>query len=62
MTEDQALSHAEALAHSMGITFYVIRSTEGDFLPVQLPPDDCEIVATYTPPGGVVSDSKDESW
>jgi len=31
MTEEQALSHAEGLALSMGITFYVVRSRDGDF-------------------------------
>ncbi len=50
MTEEQACRHAEALAFGMGITFYVVRTGEGDFEPVQLPPDDCEIVATAEPP------------
>jgi len=50
MTEDQARSQAEALAIGMGITFYVVRSAEGEFMPVQLPPDDCEILAIITPP------------
>ena len=50
MTEEQARSHAEGLALSMGITFYVVRSRDGDFLTVQLPLDDCEILATVTPP------------
>jgi hypothetical protein len=49
--DKQARSHAEALALGMGITFYVVRSREGRFLPVQLPSDDCEILATVTPPG-----------
>ncbi len=56
MTEEQALSHAAGLALSMGITFYVVRSRDGDFEPVQLPSDDCEITATVEPPG-----SPDES-
>jgi len=34
----------------MGITFYVVRSRYGRFLAVQVPPDDCEILATVTPP------------
>ena len=51
MTEEQARSHAEALAFGMGITFYVVRTREGDFEPVQLPPGDCEILATVEPPG-----------
>ena len=49
MTEEQARHHAEAVARSMGITFYVVRTREGDFEPVQLPSDDCEIVATAEP-------------
>jgi len=50
MTEEQASVNAEALAISMGITFYVVRTREGDYLAVQTPPDDCEIVATIAPP------------
>ena len=50
LTEDEARRHAGALAHAMGITFYVVRNPEGDFLAVQEPSDDCEIVATVTPP------------
>ena len=56
MTEEQACHHAEGLAFGMGITFYVVRTREGDFEPVQLPSDDCEIVATAEPLG-----SPDES-
>jgi hypothetical protein len=52
MTEKQARSHAKALALGMGITFCTIRSHEGRFLPVQLPADHCEILATITPPSG----------
>ena len=50
MTEQVAHRHAEALAHGMGITFYVVRTREGDFIPVQLPPEDCKIIATVEPP------------
>ena len=50
MTEEQALSNAKALALGMGITFYVVRSSRGRFLAVQIPSDDCEILATVTPP------------
>jgi hypothetical protein len=50
MTEEQAYTNAKALALGMGITFYVVRSREGRFLPVQLPLDDCEILATVAPP------------
>jgi hypothetical protein len=34
----------------MGVTFYVVRSREGRFLAVQIPSDDCEILATVAPP------------
>jgi hypothetical protein len=37
----------------MGITFYVVRSREGRFLPVQIPSVDCEVLATVTPPENV---------
>ncbi len=61
MTEDEAHRQAEALAQGMGITFYVVRNSEGQFLPVHVVPDDCEIIATITPPNGVQSDSEDAS-
>jgi len=51
MTEEKARHYAATLAQSMGITFYVVRSREGHFLPVQLPSADCEVLATVTPPG-----------
>jgi hypothetical protein len=50
MTEEQARRNAAALALGMGITFYVIRSREGRVLPVQLPSNDCEILAAVEPP------------
>lgn len=50
MSEEQAHSQAEALALAMGITFYVVRSREGEFASVQMPPQDCEIVAEIAPP------------
>ena len=50
MSEEQARFHAEALALGMGITFYVVRSRHGRYLPVQQPSDDCEILATIPPP------------
>jgi hypothetical protein len=53
MTEEQARTNAKALALGMGITFYVVRSREGRFLPVQLPSDDCEVLASIAPPGSV---------
>ena len=53
MTEDKARHYAEALAQSMGITFYVVRSHEGGFLPVQIPSANCEIFATVRPPSNV---------
>ena len=52
MTHEQARAQAEALALSMGITFYVVQSREGDFLPVQMPPDGGEILAAIKPPSG----------
>jgi hypothetical protein len=53
MTEEQARSHAEALALAMGITFYVVRSREGGLSAVQMPSQDCEILATIAPPSSV---------
>jgi hypothetical protein len=53
MTEEQALSNAKALADGMGITFYVVRTGEGHFLPVQQPSEDCEFLATVTPSSSV---------
>jgi hypothetical protein len=50
MTEERARYYAKALARSMGITFYAVRSREGRVLTVQIPSDDCEILATMTPP------------
>jgi hypothetical protein len=53
MTEEKARHYAKALARNMGITFYVVRSREGRFLAVQIPSDDCEILATVAPPRSV---------
>jgi len=50
MTEERARHYAKALAQSMGITFYAVRSREGRFMAVQIPSDDCETLATATPP------------
>ena len=50
MTEERARHYAEGLAHSIGITFYVVRNRERRFFAVQIPSDDYEIVATVTPP------------
>jgi hypothetical protein len=50
MTEE-ARGSAQALALGMGITLYVVRGREGRILPVRLPSDGCEILATVTPPG-----------
>ena len=58
MTEGEAHRKAEALAQGMGITVYVVRNSDGEFLPVHVVPEDCEILATVTPPGGAQSDSK----
>jgi len=51
MTEERACHYAKVLARGMGVTFYVVRSREGRFLGVQIPSDDCEILAKVTPPG-----------
>jgi len=50
MTGERARHYAKTLAQGMGITFYAVRSREGRFLAVQIPADDCEILATATPP------------
>ena len=50
MTEQRARHYANALAQKMGITFYVVRSRGGRFLAVQIPSDDCKILATVAPP------------
>ena len=53
MTEERARHYAEVLARGMGVTFYVVRSRAGRFLAVQIPSDDCEILAKVTPPRSV---------
>jgi hypothetical protein len=53
MTEERARHYAKALARNMDTTFYVVRSEEGRFLAVQIPSDDCQILATFTPPRDV---------
>jgi hypothetical protein len=50
MSEEAAHRTAQALALGMGITFHVVRSSQGRFLAVQIPSDDCQILATVTPP------------
>jgi hypothetical protein len=50
VTEERARYYAKALARGMGIIFYAVRSREGLFLAVQIPSDDCEILAKATPP------------
>ena len=56
MTEERACYYGKALAHSMGITFYMVRSREGRFLTVQIPSDDCEVLAAVTPSDGANED------
>jgi hypothetical protein len=46
MSEEAAHRTAKTLALGMGITFYVARSSQGRFLAVQIPSDDCEILAS----------------
>ena len=53
MTEERARYYAKVLARSMGVTFYVVRSRQRRFLAVQVPSDDCQIVAEFTPPRSV---------
>ena len=50
MTEEKARHYANVLAQSLGITFYVVSSREGCFLAVQIPSEDCEIIAKISPP------------
>ena len=61
MTEDEAHRQAEAVAQGIDITIYVVRNADGEFLPVHVVPDDCEIIATVTPPSGVRSTSENAS-
>jgi hypothetical protein len=61
MTEDKAHRQAEALAQGMDITVYVVRNADSEFLPVHVLPDDCEIIATVTPPSGVQPESENAS-
>ena len=58
MTEERARYYAKALARSMGITFYVVRSRQGRFMAVQIPSGDCEIFATVRPPSGVTESQR----
>jgi hypothetical protein len=53
MTEEKARHYAKALAEGIGIIFYVVRSRERGFVPVQIPSDDCKILATINPPNSV---------
>jgi hypothetical protein len=53
MTRERACYYAEALARNMGITFHVVRTREGRFMAVQIPSDDCEILATVAPRSSV---------
>jgi len=41
------------LAINLRITFYVVRSPEDEIYAVQVPSDDCEILAIVPPPAGV---------
>jgi hypothetical protein len=53
MTEEKARHYAKVLSRSMGVTFHAVRSRQGRLLAVQIPSDDCEILATIRPPRGV---------
>jgi hypothetical protein len=52
MNEEKARADAEALASALGITFYVVRSSDGRFSAVQLPTAESEIIARFEPPAG----------
>jgi hypothetical protein len=45
MTEERARYYANTLAFKLRITFYVVRSTEEKIYAVQVPSDDCEVLA-----------------
>jgi hypothetical protein len=50
MTEEKARHYAKILSRGMAVTFHAVRSRQGRFLAVQIPSDDCEILATIRPP------------
>jgi hypothetical protein len=49
MSEEEACSRARAVASALGITFYVVRGTDGQFSAVQQPTEGSEIIATIEP-------------
>jgi hypothetical protein len=53
MTEERARYYAKTLARSIGVTFYAVRSRQGRFLAVQMPSDNCQILAEFSPPHSV---------
>jgi hypothetical protein len=58
MTEERARHYAKVLARGIGTTFYAVRSREGQFLAVQIPSSDCEILATVKPASGVIESQR----
>jgi hypothetical protein len=50
MSEEKARNDAEALASALGITFYVVRSSDGHFSAVQLVTAESEILDVIEPP------------
>jgi hypothetical protein len=58
MTKERARHYARVLARGMGVSFYVVRTRQGRFLAVQIPSDDCEILATIPPPRSVHDSSQ----
>jgi hypothetical protein len=50
MTEERARYYAEKFALSLGVPFYVVRSRKDQLYAVQVPSDDCEVLATFAPP------------
>jgi hypothetical protein len=53
MTKERARYYAKTLAFNLRITFYVVRSSEDEIYAVQVPSDDCEILAIVPPPASV---------
>jgi hypothetical protein len=53
MTEERARYYAERLAFNLRVTFYVVYSADDEIYAVQVPSDDCEILAIVPPPAGV---------
>jgi hypothetical protein len=53
MTEERARYYAEKLAANLRTTFYVVCSASDKIYAVQVPSDDCEILAIVPPPASL---------